>query len=120
MFNQKASLYSDPNSERQYSSCENEERSYQEGGYSDVDPADNLGANKKDEGNKECSSLLPNAKSTPNIQTTSGPTISKEERTLISMGESSSSSKSSPKSKTDDDDFWVLLNDHPSDKNSKN
>lgn len=114
------SLYSDPSADKQFYEYDQQERSYQEG-YSDMDRGKNSGASKR-ETNKESSSLLPNSKSAPNIHSTGGPAISKEERTLISMAESSSSSKSSSNTKTEEEDFWELLNDDSAEgkKGSKN
>lgn len=120
LFNQKASLYSDPNSE-------NNEYDYgtgdQGGSYQEGYKEDNCDYRNEGIGRKESSSLLSTSKSSPNVsqssnnQSTGNATtvktsnISKEEKTLINFGESSSNKKNSKK--TEEDDFWELLNDSP-------
>lgn len=130
LFNQKASLYSDPNSEsNEYDYGTGDQGgSYQEG-YKE----DNCDYRNEGVGRKESSSLLSTSKSTPNVQQLSSSSnnqsitnstasktvnISKEEKTLINFGEGSSNKKNSKK--TEEDDFWELLNDSPKASSKKN
>lgn len=112
MFNQKASLYSDPNaqtgSNHDYTGMEGQ--SYQQA-YSNSNY--NLSSSNSFS-SKETSSLLNSSKCSdqndPSLVTSSlGKTgLSKEESTLINFGNKSSKKSNA---KTKEDDFWDILNE---------
>ncbi|XP_074603127.1 ADP-ribosylation factor GTPase-activating protein 1-like [Brevipalpus obovatus] len=106
LFNQKSSLYSDPNSQDQPYEYENETKRYQES-YSELEGDRDSSCKRAGKGKQESSSLLPTSRSVDNSNLTGSASTSKEERTLINSD--SSGSKGSPKN--EEEDFWELLND---------
>lgn len=117
LFNQKASLYSDPN----FQTCSNYDNSGAEGQgfqqtYGDSDY--NL-CSSNNFSSKETSFLLNSSKLSDTSESgllgssASKSGLSKEEATLLNFGNKLSRSESSKKSKvkTKEDDFWDILND---------